>query len=220
MRAHLLTALLVGAALAPSPSAANAQSLALTAAAGTRGVGGGAALRVTDRINVRANVHVLPYSHSETDVLDDIEVTFDADVNLVSGIAVIDWFAFSNAFRFTAGAVINGNSGSGTVIPREPLSVGARTYAPDELGILTGDVQLGSAVAPYLGIGLGNALTRRIGFLADVGVMYQGSPSVDLEATDLLEPTAAPDQEAQLEDNLSWAQFYPVVSIGLSVRLF
>ncbi len=82
---------------------------------------------------------------------------------------------------------------------------------------MTGDVSPGLALAPYIGLGFGNAVTRGFGLLLDVGAIYMGSPSVDMTATGMLTPTS---QEAeQIEENLAWAQWHPIASIGLSFRL-
>jgi len=37
-----------------------------------------------------------------------------------------------------------------------------------------------------------------------------------LSAKGLLEPSAAPDQEKQLESNLNWFKWWPVITLGLT----
>jgi hypothetical protein len=73
-------------------------------------------------------------------------------------------------------------------------------------------------VAPYLGIGIGNPVAKRVGFMLDVGAMYAGAPGVEVASTNMLTPMQR--EGAQIEDNVGWAQVYPVLSLGVSVRLF
>jgi hypothetical protein len=134
------------------------------------------------------------------------------------GSLIADWYPTGGGFRFSLGGVYNGIEGNGSIIPLEPVEVGARVYSPQEVGSVMAEITPSMTIAPYGGIGFGNALSRRVGVQMDIGAVYLGSPDVELVTTGMLTPTA---QEAeQIEENLSWVQVYPIVTLGLSVRLF
>jgi len=76
-------------------------------------------------------------------------------------------------------------------------------------------------VQPYLGVGFGN-LGRgesRVSVMFDIGVIYTGSPEIELNASGLLTPTANPDQEKNLNEGLESFVLYPVFSFGVGVRI-
>jgi hypothetical protein len=203
--------------LSATPLTLNAQGVGLFARVGTGGAGGGVAYGVTRTLNVRAEASYFSYSVSDVALDVDYDAGVNADGTLLLGSLLADWHPGGHAFRFTVGAVYNGSSASGTIVPREPIQVGSRSYQPTELGSVTGDLSPGLALAPYAGIGFGNMVTRRFGFLFDLGVIYMGSPKVDMSATGMLTPTA---QEAQqIEENLGWVQWHPIASIGVSFRV-
>ncbi len=221
MRFLLCAALAFGGLLLPSPDV-SAQTLALTANASTRGLGVGGVVRITDNLNARANVRFFDFTYEDTEIVDGRNVDYSANADLLSGAILVDFHPFSNAFRLSGGAIFNGNGGSGTIMlaDNETVKVGNRTYTASDVGQVDADITLGSSVAPYVSLGIGNALSRRVGFMGEIGVMYQGSPTVDLSGTKLIEPTADAANKQVLEDNLEEYQFYPVISLGFSVRLF
>jgi len=104
----------------------------------------------------------------------------------------------------------------------ETVEVGDKTFV---ISALDGSVGFG-AVAPYFGIGCGNAVSKsgRLRFAFDLGVMFQGSPEVDLTAT-ASDPGLQSELNAELEkevkeieDDVKDIKLYPVISLGLSYR--
>jgi hypothetical protein len=195
----------------------SAQGVGVFARAGTGGFGGGVAIGVNRSLNVRAEASYFTYSANDLSLDVDFNAGVDARGTLLLGSLLADWHPGGGAFRFTVGAVYNGSTATGTIVPLEPIQIGSRSYQPGEVGSVTGDLSPGLSLAPYAGIGFGNMVTRRFGLLFDVGVLYMGSPKVDMGATGMLTPTA---QEAQqIEENIAWAQWHPIVSIGFSFRV-
>jgi hypothetical protein len=196
----------------------HAQNVALLARAGTGGVGGGIVVGVHPKVNVRAEASYFNYSRDDLEIEADYETSVAAEGTLMLGSLIADWYPTGGGFRFSFGGVYNGIEGSGSILPVEPVEVGSRTYSPQQVGSVTAEITPSMTIAPYGGIGFGNALSRRIGIQMDMGAVYLGSPEVELVTTGMLTPTA---QEAeQIEENLSWVQVYPIVTLGLSVRLF
>ena len=92
-------------------------------------------------------------------------------------------------------------------------------------GNLSGTVKSGRSVAPYLGVGYGNVSGLGVNFYFDLGVMFMGSPKVNLNAScgslsaaqcaQLQSDTA---QEARnLESELKRFKYYPVANIGITI---
>lgn len=181
------------------------------------GLGLDATYPVASGFNVRAGASYFTYNR--TDQIDDLEVTvsYDADLELSSFRALLDWHPFVNAFRVSGGLMYNANSVDAFVEPTESYTVRRKTFQPERIGTMTADVSYGSKIAPYLGIGVGDAVASRIGFAFDLGVLYTGSPSVTMEGTGLIAPTASQDRD--LEEGLSVIYLYPVLSFGLSVGI-
>lgn len=210
----LLTALLLLLDGVP----AGAQNLAVSLRAGLDGPGVGVVTRLGSSVNARVGVR---YFNTTLDGVEDVqgeeaEWTADGTLFFLSGIA--DWYPTDGGFHLSGGAVYNGLEGDGRVRLTEPVTVESTTYTPGEVGDMAAEISFGSAVAPYLGLGFGNPLGRTIGLQLDLGVMYLGSPTVDLSGTGMIAPTAS--QGPTIEKNVEGIQFYPVASLGLSARLF
>lgn len=201
-----------------TPVASSAQ-LAVSLRAGTRGGGVDLTFPIRSTFNVRVGGTYFTYSTDGTDVIEGTRVGWEGESDLFFLNALADWHPLGNAFRFTGGAVFNGLEANGSFQPEENIRVGGNTYTPSEVGRVDAIVDFDRSVAPYLGLGFGNpARGGRVDFLFDIGVIYQGEPSVDLNATEMLTPTE--EEASKIEENISWARWYPMVSIGVSARLF
>lgn len=210
---------LVLIALLVLPLTGRAQQLSTSLRAGTRGIGVDLTFPISDKLNVRAGGTYFTYGTDGTEVIEDVTVGWEGNSDVFFLHALADWYPFGNAFRLSGGIVYNGLQTTGSFMPEESVEAGGTVYPPSEIGRVDAKVDFERRIAPYLGIGFGNPVHgSRFTLLFDVGVIYQGSPSVNLEASEMLTPT---EEEAdQIEENISWAQWYPVVSVGVSSRLF
>jgi hypothetical protein len=141
---------------------------------------------------------------------------YAANATLSSATLLVDYFPFGQTLRITGGVLYNLNKGNIDLIPTKTTVIGGDEYTPDKLGNLKATVDFNKA-APYLGLGLGNPTSGSsgLGFTFDLGAVYQGPAHINLTAEGLLAPSAAPDQEELLENNLSWFKWYPVLSFGI-----
>lgn len=218
---HLLTTcitlcLLVALAV-PRAEAQDRHSFGIGAKLGTTGIGLEASVPLADNFNARVGGSYFPYSRA--DEIDDLEVSvaYDAEATIASGRALVDWHPFANQFRFSGGLVYNATKVTAFVEPTESYTVNKKTFEPDRIGTIDANVEYGSKIAPYLGLGVGNAVTKRVAFVLDLGVLYTGSPSVEMEGTGLIAPTA--EQDKDLTDGFSDIYLYPVLSLGVSVGI-
>ncbi len=175
--------------------------------------------RMNDNLGLRANANYLPFSVSVT--ADDVD--YDADFSWKSGGAMVDFYPFSGIFRITGGLFYNGNDVDLSATPSSNVTVGDSTYTPAQIGSIDGSLDF-NTIAPYAGLGWsgGKAASGNWTVSFDVGVLFQGSPSVDeLTASGDLAGNAAfiadlEKEKAEIEDEMEPFQYYPVLALTVS----
>jgi len=79
---------------------------------------------------------------------------------------------------------------------------------------------------PYAGFGWGNAVgkNKRLGVSFELGVVFQGSPDIELESTGgalssspALQAEIA-KEEKKIEDDIDDFEYYPVIALGISYK--
>jgi hypothetical protein len=195
-------------------------TLAVGLTTGTLGVGPELSLRPLENFGVRGNVTWLGFSLNEN--VDDIE--YDGDVNLLSLGAMADWYPFDGGLRISAGVRWNGNDLDLSARPANAVSIGGVTYAPAEIGRLTGTVDA-NAVAPLITLGWGGRLRSGLTLGVEAGFLYQGSLKIsNLRARGgLLEadPGLLADLEAEeerIEREVESYKYLPVLQVLLLYR--
>jgi len=197
-----------------------AQSNSLGVKASTLGLGLEVERSFSDLISGRIGVNYFTYDYSGTE--DDIE--YDFDLNLMSLSALLDWHPFKGSFRISVGAIYNGNELDAKAKTSGTYDIGDSTYTGAQLGTLKGKIDFDD-IAPYLGLGWDTSFgkNKAFGFLFELGVIYQGSPKVDLSAdgpiaSDQTFQNELAKEENNLQSDLDDFKVYPVIAIGLSYR--
>lgn len=198
-----------------------AAGIGVGAKAGTLGLGVEITKGFTPTVNGRLglNNYKLDASGTESDI------DYDADLKLDSVAALVDWHPFSGGFRASAGVLFNNNKLDMTAKSATSYDIGGTTYTPAQIGTFGGSVNFDD-MAPYVGIGWGNAVEQgqRLTFAIDVGVLMQGKPKVDFTSTGgtlSSDPTFQSNlaaEEQQLQDSLNDYDMYPVISLGLAFQ--
>ncbi|WP_310489122.1 hypothetical protein [Chamaesiphon sp. VAR_69_metabat_338] len=206
-----------------SIATSNRQPLGVGIAAkvGTLGFGVDASKSLTPQLNARLGVNFGNVGFNRT----DSGINYDAQLKLSSIQLFGDYYPSSNSsFRITGGFVAQNNrvavtskpSGNGT------YTIAGNQYAASSVGTLNGEYAYGNSIAPYLGIGIGKSTNEGLGFNADLGLMFTGSPKVSLTASnpafnDNATTRAQIDNQArQTENDLRGFNVYPVISVGVS----
>jgi hypothetical protein len=230
------------------PATAQADAFALGVRGGTLGVGLEGIFGINPYFNARVGYNSYNYDTNKT--LDDI--SYDMNLKLRNLGLLIDWHPFRGVFRLTGGVLNNRNSfvftrglTLGQVIDNPPLPelpplpvpipiplppvsqllpIGDLLFDAVDVGTLSGRVST-KKNAPFLGFGWGNAMSgdSRFGISFDIGVVFQGSPEVDLSATGVLAgnpifENELAKEEQYIRDDLKEYKYYPAISIGLSYR--
>lgn len=207
--------------LAATPASATGIDFGLNA--GTLGAGPQLGITIVpDTFRARLATGFLDYSDTVT--ADEIE--YSGDLKLRNAALIGDYHPFGGVFRLSAGAVLNANefSATGTVIDGTTYTADGVSYTASAGDSVNADVDF-DAVAPYVGIGWGSAgRNSGLSLSADIGVMFQGSPSasIDIETSNASVQAQA-DQyaaraESDLNDELDGFELYPVVQLGAIYR--
>ena len=120
---------------------------------------------------------------------------------------------------------INRRGGAAFLPLRVDGEIGGANYDFDLKGLTVHGVVRFHRLAPYVGIGWGNAFGKegRWGILSNFGVVFLGRPNVSLLATGSMASNTTfmgdlAEEEKDVEDDLSILRFYPVFSISLFYR--
>ena len=193
----------------------------ITARVGTLGFGVDVAKSFTPQINGRLGFNFGNVNFNRT----DSGINYDSQLNLSSVQLVGDYYPFgSNSFRFTGGLVAQNNKFSVTSKPNstDTYTIDGNQYPASNVGTLSGEYKYANSIAPYVGIGIGKSTNEGLGFNAELGVMFTGSPRVTLNASNPAFNNN-PDTRSQLdsqvrqtENDLRGFNAYPVLSVGLS----
>lgn len=216
---------LFGALLA-SMSCASVAQVGITAGAGTTGISLHASTAIdSGLLNVRLGVNWLDYEHDFT----ANNTVYLADFRLRSFDALLDYFPVRGSFRLTGGLVYNGNKldGRGQPSTGATFDIGGSVYTAAQVGSVNGSVEF-RKIAPYLGIGWGNAAGQDKGWAlsADLGVLLQGTPRTSVmvsrcTASELICSRLAEDlaaESAAVEDEVKRHKVFPVLRVGAIYR--
>jgi hypothetical protein len=217
-------------AFATAPATA-APPIAAGVRAGTSGVGVDLVARASDRLHVRLAASRFGYDTTISTSSRD----YDTEIDLASGLLLLDWYPGAGAFRVSLGAGWNGTEAevSAPLVEGPPPGVPGFPNLPGfdfDLGTVSGTAR-GEEVVPALLVGWGNPFRGgRWKLSFEVGAIYQGEPEVDLTVDtslqlpeipglpggqDLLELLAA-QEERELERELEDYTVLPVVSLSLT----
>jgi hypothetical protein len=223
---------LLGLTLAASSTMA--AGVALGARLGTPGLGLEATGSVTRGVNVRAGLN---FGSIHTTAAVDLssgevgaDVDFDASLRLRSAMALVDVHPGAGGFRLTGGIVRNSNRITLDATVTATVTVSDHTYSASDVAALLAEGVWGRRWVPYLGLGFGNPVntSRRVTFLFDLGVFFQGRPHVSLTARGVAAGAPALQDDLDTEAakinnedlNKNYFKYYPVLSIGVAFRLF
>lgn len=228
LRRPLLSAL--GASLLLVPGLAAAGNLGIAGKISTLGYGLEADYVISDKFSVRGQFNTFSYDFD----LDEDDIEYDSSLDLSSYGVLLDWHPFGGGFRISAGGFVIDNEIKGKATGVGEYEIGDNTYTVDIGDTLSASaaITLGDGFKPYLGFGWGHSPANKGGLLLsfDIGVIFQGSPDVDLKvegtannglydfSQDANLQAEVRKEEKALKDDLKDFDLYPVVSFGIGWR--
>jgi len=222
VRPLFLSALLLATLPGFSATASADEGLGIGVKAGTMGAGAEISAALVPNTRIRGGINYLTYEFDST--IDRINYDFDTQFNSIS--ALLDIHPFGGAFFLSGGVYFNNNSVdvTGTVPPESfPAAYQSFDFLADYVSI-SGEVEF-MPVAPYVGLGWrSNSGETGWGLGVELGVLYQGAPDVKnlrlnapVDINDIGEVQQfLKQQEKDIEDELSWFEWYPVASLLLT----
>jgi hypothetical protein len=189
----------------------------------TLGIGGEVTVGLTPGFNLRSGYNGFTYDGTAS----ESDIKYDYSLKLSSIPVLLDWHPFdASGFRLTAGALFNSNEVKATGTPSGTYKIGDVTYLATDVGTLTGKVTFND-VAPFLGIGWGNAVGKNsaLSLAFDIGVVFQESPKVSLVANggtlvnDSTFKSELAKEENNLKHDIDGFKYYPVIALGLTYQL-
>ncbi len=198
-----------------------AENFGLSLKASTLGAGVELSAGLGDNLNIRVGANYFKLNKT----LEENGTNYDFDLKLNSFTALVDWHAFGGGFRITGGGVLDKNSLEGAAQASDFYDIGNQTFSQAEVGTLNGLINFRN-ISPYVGIGWGNMVSGDSNwtFTADLGVIFTGTPRVDLNSVggtlsnNAIFLAEIAREEQNVADDIDFFKFYPVVSIGMSYR--
>jgi hypothetical protein len=179
------------------------------------GIGGEAVTNIGENFTVRAGGNFFKLNFDG--VNEDYRYNLNTKLSTVP--VMVDWYPGGSIFHITAGGVMNFNKGDVTLTPIRNYEISGRTFTPEEIGNITGLMEY-DKLSPYFGIGFGNPTTTKgLSFGFNAGAMYQSSPKVKLNASELVTSyyeEEYKDIEKTIVDKMSMLKLYPVVTFSVS----
>jgi hypothetical protein len=215
-------------ALGIACTSAHAEGIAGALRIGTLGVGVDVDFKLSEQLNLRVGYAAFNYDYT----LNSTDVHYDGTANLRNATALLDWFPGNSGFRVSFGLMATNTHVDATGKPTNgTFEFNDQTFTASQVGSVKGTIEPGNSFGPYVGLGWGNPVgsSGRVTFLADVGLVYLGTPSVNLEATcgpaapsnsvQCVElQNAVAQEERDLQDDANIYEWYPVASVGLAIK--
>ena len=188
--------------------------------AGTLGLGVEARWEPIPWLDVRAGLNRFDYDDDGAQA----GIAYDATLELDTFYTTANLRFPLSPMRLSIGAFNNGNQLKLQSREASSFVVGGQTYSGDEVGQLRSTSSFDD-IAPYVGIGFDFELANRLGLNLDLGVLWQGEPTVTLTADGSL--ASDPNFQDRLESERQELQreaedfkTWPVISLGLHFNFF
>jgi hypothetical protein len=189
--------------------------------AGSIGIGAEAAVGFGQMIAIRGGAAIFPVDFDGTFSDIDFEVDLpDTYVNIG-----VDVYPTGGSFRLSGGLLIKPDNPKLRGTFTEPQEIGGRTYTPQQIGTLVGEIDSGST-APFAMLGFGRHTSTGLGFYADLGAAFLKEPTLSLRqeggtlsGAERAEFEQRLEQERQdIEDDLGgYLRVYPILQLGLRI---
>lgn len=176
----------------------------------------------SDTIGTRVGANYFTYNYNGK----KSDIDYDLDLKLKSLAVLLDWHPLHGSFRLSGGLLWNGNKIDADAKSSASYAIGNHTYTASQIGSLKGTIDF-NKIAPYFGLGWDTSFGKSgLGFVFEIGAVYQGTPNVDFSVISKGLTTAEKAllqqdlsrEESNFEDDIKNYKVYPVVALGISYR--
>lgn len=195
----------------------------LGATISTNGWGGELKYVFNKRFTVRTGYETLKLSENINYTQDDID--FETSFNYKTGsVFLLGDFFYTRNLYLSGGVMFNSFNPEITGYATSDLQYGDITIPASMVGGFTFTVTPDLKTSPYGALGVRSFFGKKksVMWTTEVGCFYIGAPQVEIEASGLVAPTGDPahGQKENLESQIEQYKFYPVLKMGLAVKLF
>lgn len=220
MNKTILAAIVTGSLMLVSTVATANDNLWFGAKAGSLGLGVEARWQPIPWLDVRAGFNQFDYEDNGAQA----GIAYDATLELETAYATANLRFPLSPMRLSIGAFANNNELVMASRDTGSIVVGGQTFTNTEVGRLRSTSSFDSP-SPYLGIGFDFELVNRLGLNLDLGVLWQGDPTVTLTsdgslANDPQFQQRLEEERQELENEAEDFKAYPVISLGLHFNFF
>jgi hypothetical protein len=132
---------------------------------------------------------------------------------------LLSFHPFNGNFNLKAGIAYSTFTTAFTISALSTYNYGNLSFGPDQLGQIKFDMTT-DRWQPYLGFGMGRHYSKsRFSFVFDLGVFYQGTPVVNLKATQAISPTANDNNKAILNKAFRDFAWYPCAMLTFNIKI-
>ena len=156
---------------------------------------------------------------------DENDISYKGDLNYkTGGFFLFADLNFTKNMYLSAGALLNHFNPEIKGKAVSALQYGDISIPASDVGDFNFIISPGYKISPYGGIGLRSFLgkNKRIVTRYEIGAYYIGPPEIEIETSGLLSPTSDPahGQKEKLEKQLQQYKLYPVLRLGVAIKLF
>lgn len=214
MKSLLVKAAIVALALSASGAAVADNNFGIGFKAGTLGLGLEGTWRPLPYFDVRIGANAYNYEGDGSQA----GVNYDADLNLESYYATANFRFPASPMRISAGIYANGTELNLLSTELGDVTIGDVVYTSADIGTLSSKTSF-SSTAPYLGFGFDFTVLGKVGLNMDFGVLWQGEPTVAMNASGPISGLSSFQAELEkerleMQDEMSDFKAWPVVSLG------
>jgi hypothetical protein len=200
----------------------NSQKLGLILKGSSTGIGADLGYRINSKLLIKAGVDQLKYNLKTN--FKEGETSFDVDGSLQAGtIGIVADYQLTKRIYATGGLMLNNfnTAFKGTLL--NDIEFGDVIIKKENVGQINWKIKPKSTIAPYFGLGIGNLLNlnKKLNFGFEIGAMFQGPPSFEIDGDGFFSANSSPefDQAGKLNTTFSSFQFYPVIRLNIAYAL-
>lgn len=201
------------------------------------GAGAEAAVRMTDRTNVRAGFNMIRYSRG----FDKDGVSYNGELNFQTFEAHLDYFPWARSFHLSPGVLIYAAdpiTATAIVPGNQSFSLGGVDYFSDPSQPVVGRGKITFyRAAPMITVGWGNLVSRKEGkhfsVPFEIGVAFQGTPKANLalrgnvcsqpgvNCRSVADPAVQANiisEQNKINNSMTLFKAYPIISVGIGYK--
>lgn len=189
----------------------------------TNGWGGEVKYVFNKRFTLRGGYETLNLTQNFDYMQESIDFTATLDYQTGSVFLIGD-FSYTRNLYLSGGVMFNSFNPEISGEAVSGMQYGDITIPPSMIGDFSMSIIPEMKVSPYGALGVRSFFGKRksVIWTTEVGSFYMGAPQIEIEASGLIAPTADPahGQKEKLEHQINQYKFYPVVKMGLAIKLF